>query len=233
MNTISPLSFSSAYAARANSVYGSTKVSAVKDEQESSAAQTSSTDLSSRGEIKDEAIVSDEAKTLLEKDKTSTSENNGSKETSFQIKKELTPEQEQVVAKFKLRDAEVKTHEQAHIGAASGINASAPTFDYQTGPDGKQYAVGGEVSISFSQSENPAENLAKAEAMRAAALAPAEPSNQDLSVANKAEKMIQEAKQKLAEQKAETVPTENKADETNKQASDEKSAESTASPQEV
>ena len=215
MNSIGPFSFSSAYASMANSVYGLTQVSAVNDKQEASVAENLPAKSSSNGEIKDEAIVSDEAKALLEKDKSDSSENvsgEGMKD-KVGVTKELTPEQEQVVAKLKLRDAEVRTHEQAHISAASGVSVSAPSFSYQTGPDGKQYAVGGEVSISFSSSSDPAETISKAQAMKSAALAPAEPSSQDMAVAQNAEKMIQEARKEMTEQKSEEIPAEDKSEE--------------------
>lgn len=214
MNTIGMLSSSSAYLANANSVYTSTKTTLVNDKQESSDAQNSSDSTSFTGEINDEATISDEAMALYSEDKntssdnvssgteSNTSEETDSKDTLSKTEK-LTPDEEQEVSKLKARDAEVKAHEQAHIAAATGINASAPTFTYQTGPDGEKYAVGGEVNISFTEGKDPEENIANAEAMQNAALAPAQPSSQDLAVAKEAAKIIQENKQKLAEQKSE------------------------------
>lgn len=211
------LGISSAYTASATSVYSSNQVNPIKDRQELSVAEKKLADSSYPGEINDEAIISDEAQKLLAK------ENGDSKskdaESSSNLPKstqELTPDQEQVVAKLKARDAEVRAHEQAHIAAAAGISASAPTYDYQTGPDGKKYAVGGEVTVSFVQGKDPAENIANAEAMEAAALAPAQPSSQDMAVAKSAEKIIAEAKQQLAEQQQAATDTGNKTDETGK-----------------
>ena len=54
-----------------------------------------------------------------------------------------------LVRELQQSDAEVRRHEAAHA-AAGGEFAGAPTFTYQTGPDGKRYAVGGEVSIDTS-----------------------------------------------------------------------------------
>lgn len=222
MNDLGMLSASSAYRTSANSVYSSTKVSYVKDKQELSGAETSSSGLSSNDEINDEAIISDAAITMLaiEKgaDKAEPKDKSVKEAPSDAPKfgKDLTPEQEAEVVKLKARDAEVKAHEQAHLSAASGINTSAPTYTYQTGPDGQKYAIGGEVSVSFSMGKDPAENIAKAETMEAAALAPAEPSGQDLSVAKEAEKIIAESKQQLAEQEKEkeSEDTNNKSDKT-------------------
>ncbi|MFB0769150.1 putative metalloprotease CJM1_0395 family protein [Aeromonas salmonicida] len=84
------------------------------------------------------------------------------------------------------RDQEVRTHEQAHQ-AAGGQYASSPTYQFSMGPDGKRYATGGEVSIDIGTiPSDPEATIAKMQQVRAAALAPAEPSAQDLSVARSA-----------------------------------------------
>ena len=73
-----------------------------------------------------------------------------------------------------------------------------------TGPDGKQYAVGGEVKIDISPEADPEATLRKAEAIQAAA---DEPSSQDGSVSVQASQMAQQAQRELAEQPAdETAP---------------------------
>lgn len=210
MNDIGTLSAYSAYAGKYASAYDSTSVMPVEKNKEASSAENLPKPTYPK-EIKDEAIISDEAQNLLKSEQskqqdesaeTSKSEKKDSDEDDNSIgkDKELTPEEEQVIAKLKDRDREVKAHEQAHIAAATGINVSAPSYDYQVGPDGKQYAIGGEVSISFTQSSDPESNIANAEAMKASALAPAAPSGQDLSVARSADEIIAKARQDLAEQ---------------------------------
>ena len=93
-----------------------------------------------------------------------------------------TAEQD-VVAKLKARDAEVRQHEQAHA-AVGGQYAVSPTYTYQTGPDGQRYAIGGAVSIDVAAIDgDPAATIAKMEIVKAAALAPAEPSSADRQVA--------------------------------------------------
>lgn len=114
---------------------------------------------------------------------------------------DLTPEQQEEVRELKARDTEVRAHEAAHLAAAAGLSTSAPSYTYQAGPDGQKYAIGGEVSISFQQSNDPEENLRNAETMKAAALAPADPSSQDRAVAASADKMIQQAQEEIQEQK--------------------------------
>ncbi|GAB5402463.1 MAG: hypothetical protein Aurels2KO_06940 [Aureliella sp.] len=107
---------------------------------------------------------------------------------------ELSEEEQQQVDELKARDREVRQHEQAHVSAGGGHVTGGPTYSYQRGPDGKRYAIGGEVQIDTSPVEGDPEATAqKARVVRAAALAPAEPSGQDLRVAANATKMEQEA----------------------------------------
>lgn len=99
---------------------------------------------------------------------------------------------------LKNRDREVRNHEQAHLSAAAGIAMSGANFDYTTGPDGQRYAVGGEVRIDTSAiADDPAATLRKAETIRRAALAPAQPSAQDYSIASKAAAMANKARIEL------------------------------------
>lgn len=103
-----------------------------------------------------------------------------------------------IVSELKARDRVVRAHEMAHMAAGAGIVTRGASFTYQTGPDGQRYAVGGEVGINTSPGRTPEETLAKADRIRAAALAPADPSGQDLRVAAEATQMAAEARQELA-----------------------------------
>ena len=115
---------------------------------------------------------------------------------------ELSEEEEKQVQELKKRDAEVKAHEQAHA-AVGGSYASAPTYEYTTGPDNKQYAIGGEVQIdSAPVPNNPEATIRKMDIVIRAALAPAEPSSQDKQVAAQAAQQRAEAQAELAKQKA-------------------------------
>lgn len=95
-------------------------------------------------------------------------------------------------------DAAVRRHEQAHLAAAGGIALGAAGFSYERGPDGRLYAVGGEVSIDTSPEGTPEATLAKAQQIRTAALAPADPSAQDLAVAAMASRMEMDARLEMA-----------------------------------
>ena len=99
---------------------------------------------------------------------------------------------------LKARDREVRAHEAAHQ-AVGGQYAGAMSFTYQRGPDGAQYAVGGEVSIDLSPVQgNPQATIEKMRVVRAAAMAPAEPSGQDRAVAAQAMQIMLQAQSELA-----------------------------------
>jgi hypothetical protein len=115
----------------------------------------------------------------------------------------LTEEEQKVVEELKARDAEVRRHEQAHA-AVGGQYAGSPSYTYQQGPDGGRYAVGGEVSIDASPIEgDPEATILKLQTVRRAALAPAEPSAQDQSVAAAASAGIAQAQAELSAQNRE------------------------------
>ena len=102
------------------------------------------------------------------------------------------------IAKLRARDREVRAHEQAHAAAAGGLARGGPTFTYERGPDGKQYAVGGEVNIDTSPvAGDPEATIRKARQIRAAALAPADPSSQDRAVAASATAIETKARQEI------------------------------------
>ncbi len=103
-----------------------------------------------------------------------------------------------MVDELKARDQEVRQHEAAHQAAGGGY-AGAASYSYQRGPDGKSYAVGGEVSIDTSDAGSPEATAAKMRIVRAAALAPANPSGQDMSVAAAASQREMQAMQEAAE----------------------------------
>lgn len=98
------------------------------------------------------------------------------------------------------RDREVRSHEQAHQ-TIGGQYAGAMKLDYTTGPDGRRYAVSGEVPIDLSPVPgNPEATRDKAQQVRQAALAPAEPSNQDRAVAAQATLVALQAQVELRQQ---------------------------------
>lgn len=116
----------------------------------------------------------------------------------------LSPEELRQVDRLKARDREVRAHEQAHQAAAGGLASGGASYTFQRGPDGVDYAVGGEVPISLREGRTPEETIANARTIRAAALAPADPSPQDRAVAAAAGQMEARAQAELAQQKSES-----------------------------
>ncbi|GEM_PF-2517378 len=115
---------------------------------------------------------------------------------------QLSEEEQRVVDRLKKRDAEVRNHESAHA-SAGGPFTSAASFEYQRGPDGTLYAIGGEVKIDVSGAGTPEATIRKAETIKRAALAPAEPSSQDRAVAAAADQLKVEAEAELRDKKVE------------------------------
>lgn len=125
--------------------------------------------------------------------------------TSYQSKSisssERSPEEKKLIQELRATDREVRAHEMAHQAAAGGLSKGGPTFKYQSGPDGQRYAVSGEVQIDTSGvSGDPEATLQKAQQIQRAALAPAQPSAQDRSVAVAAAAMAAEARAEIASQ---------------------------------
>lgn len=100
------------------------------------------------------------------------------------------------VALMKANEQKVIAHEAAHK-AAGGTYAGGTSYSKSVGPDGKMYITGGEVSIDVSEGRTPEETIRKAQTVRAAALAPSDPSGQDYAVAAQASRMEQEARAEL------------------------------------
>lgn len=114
----------------------------------------------------------------------------------------LTEEEQEQVKELKQTDQEVRQHEQSHKNAA-GPYGGAISYETVTGPDGREYAVAGRVDIDLSPVPgNPEATIRKMEIVERAALAPAEPSPEDMQVARAAQQARQQAQAELAEQQA-------------------------------
>ncbi|MDT8337807.1 MAG: putative metalloprotease CJM1_0395 family protein [Sulfurimonas sp.] len=135
-----------------------------------------------------ESKTSDEEK--LEKER----EQREAKETSSADK--LCDDEKRLVYELSSRDTEVRAHEAAHQAAGGGMTGAA-SYSYQQGPDGRMYAIGGEVSISIPSGSSPQESMRNAQQAIAAAMAPADPSGQDFGVASSAMVMLIKAQQQL------------------------------------
>jgi hypothetical protein len=108
------------------------------------------------------------------------------------------------VRKLSERDAEVRTHEQAHK-AVGGQFAGAINLEFTRGPDGRRYATAGHVPIDLSEESDPAATARKMEVIQRAALAPAEPSGADRAVAAAAAQKAAVARQEMVADQADTA----------------------------
>jgi hypothetical protein len=111
--------------------------------------------------------------------------------------KQLSQEEQRRVQELQQIDRQVRAHEQAHISAGRGVVTSGAQFEYTYGPDGKQYAVGGEVGIDTSREEKPQANIDKGRQIQAAALAPKDPSAQDYRVASVGSQLVSQGQTDL------------------------------------
>lgn len=116
----------------------------------------------------------------------------------------LNEAEEKQVQELAKRDREVRAHEQAHA-RVGGPYAGAPSYTFQQGPDGKRYAIGGEVQIDTGKEKTPQETIRKMQIVIRAALAPAEPSSQDLKVAQLARSQLSEAQAEARQAKADEL----------------------------
>ncbi|WP_243733987.1 putative metalloprotease CJM1_0395 family protein [Halanaerobium saccharolyticum] len=109
---------------------------------------------------------------------------------------EFSEAEKREIEKLKRRDREVRAHEMAHQ-SAGGQYAGSASYSYTTGPDNKRYAVGGSVDIETSPAKTPEETVKKADQIKRAATAPAQPSGADMQIAAKATRMKMEAQAEL------------------------------------
>ena len=136
-------------------------------------------------------------------DKTANAENNTQNNDKNAGQKnigELSREEQRIVSELQAADTNVRAHEAAHMAAGGGLTSPA-SYTYERGPDNKMYAVAGEVGISTSEGNTPQESLNKAQTIRRAALAPADPSPQDLKVAAQAASMEMSARAQIMQEK--------------------------------
>lgn len=123
----------------------------------------------------------------------------------------IRQQNEKMLRELRARDREVRAHEAAHVSAGGSLVVSGPSFTYQQGPDGRSYAIGGAVQLDTSAvANNPEKTLEKANQVRQAALAPAEPSAQDLRVAANANQLAARARVDIAVQRREEAQLEKK-----------------------
>lgn len=123
----------------------------------------------------------------------------------------LTLEQQEELLQMQQRDQEVRLHEQQHA-SVGGQHTGSPQYEYTTGPDGKQYVVEGSVSVDLSPiAGDPNATIEKMRQVKAAALAPAEPSSADKEAAARADAHMAQATAELMQSSQEANESDDKA----------------------
>lgn len=113
--------------------------------------------------------------------------------------KELTIIERLEVRELEQLDRSVRQHEKTHLQTARDIAVGGADFRYKRGPDGKKYAVNGEVDIDASAvSGDTRATIEKAIKVQNTALAPSDPSPKDLRAASQARIMEAKAYRKLS-----------------------------------
>ena len=150
---------------------------------------------SNRGQVSDKTLEmpgTDESAATNEAQQPST----GTRKNA--VAQALTADELSQLRLLKNRDREVRAHEQAHANVG-GPYAGTPNYQYTKGPDGQQYATSGHVNIDSSKiAGDPEATLQKALQLKRAALAPAQPSQQDRRVAANAQQLAIEARADLS-----------------------------------
>lgn len=139
---------------------------------------------------------------------TPSDDSSDSSSSSREISREskLSDSEKNRVQELKRIDSEVRTHEAAHIAASGGLAKGGASFSYASGPDGKRYAVGGEVQIDSSAvSGDPQATVLKMQKVRRAAMAPAKPSSQDRAVAAQAARAEIQARMEMSRSSGEST----------------------------
>ncbi|NLL35993.1 MAG: hypothetical protein GX256_00550 [Fretibacterium sp.] len=113
------------------------------------------------------------------------------------------PKMDAAVRELQQIEREVIAHEAAHQ-AAAGRFGGPVRYTRTTGPDGRSYITGGSVPIHVPATNDPEEALRNMEQVQRAALAPGDPSGQDLQVAARAAASATQIRQQLAAKRSET-----------------------------
>ncbi len=163
-------------------------------------------------EPSDDSRVSDESAADSQQDREARIAQDRERQALLQEQREIN--------QLSARDREVRAHEAAHA-AVGGQYAGAPSYEFERGPDGVNYAVAGEVSIETGRAATPEETIQKAQVVRRAALAPVDPSPQDRRVAALASRLESQARAEISANRAEELQKSNESEEDDESEEDE------------
>ncbi|MBD3166758.1 hypothetical protein GF324_09180 [bacterium] len=101
------------------------------------------------------------------------------------------------------RDEKVRRRAEAQKAAAGSLAGGSPVYQYEIGPDGRQYAVSGHVNIKVREGRTPEERLKNAEKAERAATAGGEITPKSAQIAAEARREARRAREEIEEQKRE------------------------------
>jgi len=160
----------------------------------------------STGQLQQNKVIAEDGE-----DQNSEQENSNSEEENTEQEQRKEEAEQQQIVELKARDREVRLHEEAHA-RVGGQYAGSPSYEFQRGPDGNNYAIGGQVMIDVAEiPDNPRATIDKMQTVRAAALAPAEPSGADRAIAADATQKLASAQAELAKESINGEEQEKKA----------------------
>jgi hypothetical protein len=116
---------------------------------------------------------------------------------------DLSAEDKRKLQDLKRKDKEVRRQEQIRRAVAGPVARGGPRYRYVEGPDGKKYAISGEIVLDTYFGDvlsNPEAALKKARRVRRAALS-GNPSARDRQIASKATQVEAKARRILAQKK--------------------------------
>lgn len=158
----------------------------------------------------DKVSLSKQGRILATENETPSQETQSSPQNRAVGEEQLTEQEMEELLELQKRDVEVKTHEQAHLAVAGQYASGGASYTYETGPNGKRYAVSGEVPINMSRESTPEDTVRKMQIVRRAALAPSNPSAADRQIAARASMMSataqREVQQNHSESEAYNIP---------------------------
>jgi hypothetical protein len=108
------------------------------------------------------------------------------------------------LGQLRVQETQIRSRELARTTVAAAY-AEPPRFEYTEGPDGRRYITGGNAEIDTSSGTSAEQNMAKARAMRAAAMASGDAARQDQAVEAAASRLESEARDELAQERSEAV----------------------------
>jgi hypothetical protein len=153
---------------------------------------------------RDAVSLSTEARRAAERFRARGPESTGAGEKD-QAGQPLTENQRRQLATLEEQDRAIRRHEEAHRAAAGGLVRGGISYRYRVGPDGKRYAVHGDVDIDLTAEASPEATIRKMQRARRAATAPASPSPQDRAIAALARQREDRAREALREERIESA----------------------------